>query len=416
MCANCVQIFDPGNAIITSKMATLKLALDMRRAKNDGTFPLVFKLSVNRETTYITTGISVKPTEFHAESNLIIGNPKANEVLMKLDAQYRNRFYQYIINNQGHEQIVDAKAYILNKQLEEFTVAEYWEIIIGDMKEAGRDGGVKVYQQSLNTIRQEINLDLPFTGLSYKDVMNLESRLYKRGMSINGASVYLRTFRAVCNKAIDQEIVNLEWYPFRKHKMRKEKTVPRVMTMDEIKKYFALNLSLNHSSYIYWNIGKLIFMLRGINMRDLMLLKPDSVKNGRIIYRRAKTGKLYSIQVTPEIAATLATFTPNETLLGLITPSHLTADDKINHFKQKVKVTNKHLKKIGVLLGVVEPMSTYVFRYTYANVAKQLGYSKDLIAEALGHEYGNSVTGIYLEQFDNDVVDKMNQELISAIS
>jgi len=56
-----------------------------------------------------------------------------------------------------------------------------------------------------------------------------------------------------------------------------------------------------------------------------------------------------------------------------------------------------------------------VFRYSYANVAKQLGYSKDLIAEALGHEYGNSVTGIYLEQFDNDIVDKMNQELIKYI-
>lgn len=415
MCANCVQIFDLGNAINPYNMATLKLALDMRRAKKDGTFPLVFKLSVNREKSYITTGISVKPTEFHAESNLIIGNPKANEVLMKLDVQYRNRFYQYIINNQGHEQIADAKAYILNKQPEEFTVYEYWENIIGNMKEAGRDGGVKVYQQSLNTIKQEINLDIPFSGLSYKDVMNLENKLYKRGMSVNGASVYLRSFRAVCNKAINQDIVNLEWYPFRKHKMKKQKTVPRVLTMDEIKRYFALNLSTTHCSYKYWNIGKLIFMLRGINMRDLMLLKPDCVKNGRIIYRRAKTGKLYSIQINTEIASALATFTPNETLLGLITPSNLTADEKINHFKQKVKVTNKHLKKLGVIIAVSEPISTYVFRYTYANVAKQLGYSKDLIAEALGHEYGNSVTGIYLEQFDNDVVDKMNQKLINAV-
>jgi integrase len=283
------------------------------------------------------------------------------------------------------------------------------------MKEAGRDGGVKVYQQSLNTIKQEINLDIPFSGLSYKDVMNLENKLYKRGMSVNGASVYLRSFRAVCNKAINQDIVSLEWYPFRKHKMKKQKTVPRVLTMDEIKRYFALNLSTTHCSYKYWNIGKLIFMLRGINMRDLMLLKPDCVKNGRIIYRRAKTGKLYSIQINTEIASALATFTPNETLLGLITPSNLTADEKINHFKQKVKVTNKHLKKLGVIIAVSEPISTYVFRYTYANVAKQLGYSKDLIAEALGHEYGNSVTGIYLEQFDNDVVDKMNQELISAV-
>ena len=56
-----------------------------------------------------------------------------------------------------------------------------------------------------------------------------------------------------------------------------------------------------------------------------------------------------------------------------------------------------------------------VFRYSYANVAKQLGYSKDMIAEALGHEYGNSVTGIYLEQFDLRVVDNMNQALMYAI-
>ncbi|MFM1947024.1 MAG: hypothetical protein RL207_1307 [Bacteroidota bacterium] len=397
-------------------MATLTLALDMRRAKKDGTFPLVFKLSVNREKSYITTGISVKPTEFHTESNLIIGNPKANELLMNLDTQYRTRFYQYIINNQGHEQLSEAKAFILNRQPEEFTVAEYWDNLINNMKVAGRDGGVKIYQQSLSTISKEINLDIPFTALSYKDVMNLETKLYKRGMSINGASVYLRTFRAVCNKAINQDIVKLEWYPFRKHRMRKEKTVPRVMTMEEIKSYFSLNLPPTHPSYTYWNIGRLIFMLRGINLRDLILLKPECLKNGRLIYRRAKTGKLYSIQVTPEITATLSTFTPNETLLGVLTRAQLNSSFKINHFQQFLKVTNKHLKNIGAFLEVNEPISTYVFRYTYANLAKQLGYSKDLIAEALGHEYGNSVTGIYLEQFDNDVVDRMNQGLIAAVS
>lgn len=397
-------------------MATLKLALDTRRAKKDGTFPLVFKLFINKEQSNITTGISVKPTEFHAESNLIIGNPKANELLMNLDTQYRTRFYQYIINHQGHEQMAEAKAYILNKQPEEFTVAEYWENLIGNMTIAGRDGGVKIYQQSLSTIRKEINLNIPFAALSYKDVMNLETKLYKRGMSVNGASVYLRTFRAVCNKAINQDIVKLEWYPFRKHRMRKEKTVPRVMTMGEIKSYFALNLPPTHPSYTYWNIGRLIFMLRGINLRDLILLKPECMKNGRLIYRRAKTGKLYSIQVTPEITATLSTFTPKETLLGVLTGAQLNSSFKINHFQQFLKVTNKHLKNIGAFLEVNEPISTYVFRYTYANLAKQLGYSKDLIAEALGHEYGNSVTGIYLEQFDNDVVDRMNQGLIAAVS
>ena len=86
------------------------------------------------------------------------------------------------------------------------------------------------------------------------------------------------------------------------------------------------------------------------------------------------------------------------------------------HFYQRIKVINKHLDKLGNLLGFEEKLTTYVFRYSYANVAKQLGYSKDLIAEALGHEYGNSVTGIYLEQFDLKVVDNMNQALIDSVS
>ena len=67
------------------------------------------------------------------------------------------------------------------------------------------------------------------------------------------------------------------------------------------------------------------------------------------------------------------------------------------------------------MINSPEPLSTYVFRYSYANILKQQGYSKDLIAEALGHEYGNSVTGIYLEQFDNDVIDEMNQRVVNAV-
>ena len=75
---------------------------------------------------------------------------------------------------------------------------------------------------------------------------------------------------------------------------------------------------------------------------------------------------------------------------------------------QKRKLINQHLKKIGQNIGTKKTLYLSLFRYSYANIAKQLGYSKDLIAEALGHEYGNAVTGIYLEPFDLDEVDEMN--------
>jgi integrase/recombinase XerD len=38
-----------------------------------------------------------------------------------------------------------------------------------------------------------------------------------------------------------------------------------------------------------------------------------------------------------------------------------------------------------------------------------------MIAEALGHEYGNSVTGIYLEQFDLEIADSMNEKIIASV-
>jgi hypothetical protein len=41
-----------------------------------------------------------------------------------------------------------------------------------------------------------------------------------------------------------------------------------------------------------------------------------------------------------------------------------------------------------------------------------MGYSNELIAEALGHEYGNKITNIYLDTFEEEVLDAMHQQVI----
>ena len=154
----------------------------------------------------------------------------------------------------------------------------------------------------------------------------------------------------------------------------------------------------------------------GINITDLLLLSSDNIKRDRIIYKRAKTGKLYSIRMTKEITCLLKLFNPTQTLLGVIPDKDLQKGSQlIDIITQKRKVINNHLRCLGLMIAANESISTYVFRYTYANIAKQLGYSKDLIAEALGHEYGNSVTGIYLEQFDAELIDQMNAHITDAV-
>ena len=107
----------------------------------------------------------------------------------------------------------------------------------------------------------------------------------------------------------------------------------------------------------------------------------------------------------------------NVTLLGRLTKVELEDKARVSLIiKQKNKTFNEHLAKLSSMVGCKEKITGYVFRYTWANLAKQCGYSRDLIAEALGHEYGNRVTGIYLQGYDLELVDEMNERIISAIT
>jgi hypothetical protein len=73
-------------------MATLSLVLDKRRAKQDGTFPLVFRVGVGRKNSFIKTGIYILENQFDASNNLIKGSNTLNEQLYQLDKLYKSFF------------------------------------------------------------------------------------------------------------------------------------------------------------------------------------------------------------------------------------------------------------------------------------------------------------------------------------
>ena len=397
-------------------MATLNLTLDTRRARKDGTYPLVFRVRVEDKFCDIGTDFKIFKEQFDLKTNSLVNDIESNILLDQLKTHYLKRLRTYTAENLGCNDLKSMKAFLINKQLSEYTIIEFWNKQIESMMASGRYGGAKIYKTSLSVISQAIDLNVSFSKLKYQSILELESKLFKRGVSVNGISVYMRTFRAICNKAIHFDIVGFEWYPFRKYKVRKEKTTPRVITITEMKRYFHLDLKPSDPLYKSWLIGKLIFMLRGINIKDLLLISHNNIKSGRIIYKRAKTGKLYSVEILPEMQETMNLFKSNNTLLGVLSDAELKNTDKlVDVIVQKRKVINAHLKKLGELINSKESLSTYVFRYSYANISKQLGYSKDLIAEALGHEYGNSFTGIYLELFDNEIVDEMNRRVIDSV-
>ena len=398
-------------------MATLNLILDKRRTNKDNNYPLVFRIYAGKKSRDLSTGIKILENQFNSKSGEILGDFMTNNTLQKLKVDYLQKLNLYTLKNNGVENVQELKDFLLNKLKGEKTIKSFWEEQINSLNSIGKTSNAKSYKTAFNIIGKHINLNNSFNKITYKVLVELELELYKRGMTTNGISVYMRAFKAIYNKAINLDIVGYEYYPFRKFKIKKSATTPRVINITELKAYFNLNLDKNSPYYKSWLIGKLIFMMRGINSIDLLMLNNSNIKNGRIIYRRAKTKKIYSIPLLPEMIDVLKEFTPNETsILNTVNKTELENPIAfVELIAQKRKVINAHLKKIGKMIVSNEPITTYVFRYSFSNVAKQLGYSKDMISEALGHNYGNSTTSHYLEHFYQEELDKLTVNVINAV-
>ena len=163
----------------------------------------------------------------------------------------------------------------------------------------------------------------------------------------------------------------------------------------------------------YRDMFMLIFYLRGINVCDLSLLK--TIDDGRINYRRSKTGKLYSINVEPEALAIINKYRGTNHLLYIL--------DKYKNHEDYYRRLNRELKKIGpftvtghgkkTYTPLFPGISSYWARHTWATIAAEIDIPKETIAAGLGHG-SNTVTDIYIK-FDEKKVDVANRKIIDAI-
>jgi integrase len=147
----------------------------------------------------------------------------------------------------------------------------------------------------------------------------------------------------------------------------------------------------------------LIFYLIGINMADLVRATWKDVRDGRLEYKRAKTGRLYSIKLEPEALAIIKKYKGKERLLkeferNVIEPVH-------------IQMVNKWIRDVSGLPDI----TTYWARHSWATIAASLDVPKETISAALGHELGSKITSIYID-FDQKKVDEANRKVIDHLN
>ena len=168
----------------------------------------------------------------------------------------------------------------------------------------GNFGTAHVYRSSLNAIiAYRGKDDFAFNEVTSEWLKGFEVYLRSRGCSWNTVSTYLRTFRAVYNRAVD-----LHRAPYVPHLFRSVYTGTRAdhkraLSDEDMKKVFA---DLSRSSGVSLGLRRaqeffiLMFLLRGIPFVDLAYLRKSDLRDNVITYRRRKTGRPLSVTLTPE--------------------------------------------------------------------------------------------------------------------
>ena len=386
-------------------MATLSYLFDRRSVKKDGTSPLKVLVNVRKTNIMFSVGIDLLPSQWNNEKKIVIKHPRKvflntylTEMLVKGE--------EILMTEQKKQGTALSKIQVkelmsslfCNCKEQEGNVVGMFKRMINDKSKRKRTQ--EIYAVTLRKIEKYLGKDaksLTFEDINLKWLKKFEEWLITDCPHVNARAIHFRNLRAVFNKAIEEDLtIN---YPFRKFKIGKEPTRKRALTVEQLRSLRNLKLKPYQEKYV--DVFFLMFYLMGINGIDLLNATPDQVMNGRLEYKRAKTGTLYSIKLEPEALEIIKKYKGKQHLL---------------RFCDKLKSYRLFMCKMNMCLDKLIPGCTsYYARHSVASIAAELDVPLDTIARMLGHmDSTRRVTLIYVD-FNQNKVDEANRKVIDYV-
>ena len=259
--------------------------------------------------------------------------------------------------------------------------------------------------------------DCTFESVDKKWIVSYIDHERGKGRKDNGIQTDIQILKFVFNRAIEDELTDK--FPFRGVSVKKEQTKKRCLSLEQLRA--IRDFKLAGKKAMYRDCFMLSFYLIGINISDLLFLPKTSLKNGRIIYKRNKTGKLYDIKVEPEAMEIIARHKSRkkDRLLSFLEEGDATIT---NTFANNL---TRHLRTIGekerhsyyvTVHPIEEGITSYWSRHTWATMASELDIPMEVIGRSLGHSlWDNAVTSTYIK-YDTKKIDEANRKVIDYLN
>ena len=289
------------------------------------------------------------------------------------------------------------------------------------LRESGNYGTAHIYRSSMSAILAfNESGNLPFRKVTPEFLKSFEAYLRGRNCSWNTVSTYMRTLRAVYNRAVDRRIAPYVPHHFRyvytgtradKKRALEKEDMERLMK-DIPKQLHSGNRELQRARGFFI----LMFLLRGMPFVDLAYLKKHDIDGNVLTYRRGKTGRMLTVTLLPEAVKLIKQHMNTDPafpyLFSLISSKEGT-EEAYKEYQLALRNFNYQLMILKQVLGLTTDLSSYTARHTWATMAYYCEVHPGVISEAMGHS-SITVTETYLKPFKNKKIDEANVMVFSS--
>lgn len=383
---------------------------------------LYYQITHDRVVRQINPGYKLYPTEWHSFTSQIVVPPNAEEsryhYLLALQNNLKKetaRLAEIIVrlNRTDSAYTADRIVELYNLRSDNDSFLLFTRNLIVQLKQIGKIRTAETYTCALNSfIRFQGETDLLWEAVDSNLMIEYEVYLKAEGVCPNTSSYYMRSLRAIYNRAVEKELT-IQRYPFKHVYTGIDKTVKRAVPVTVIRQIRNLNLEHNPMLDYARDIFMFSFYTRGMSFVDMAYLKKKDLHNGILSYRRQKTNQQLFIKWEKPMQEIIDKYDTTGTpyLLPIIKD---VGKDERRQYKNASHLVNCKLKKIGAQLGLTIPLTTYVARHGWASIAKSKNIPISTISEAMGHDSENT-TRIYLASLNTSVIDKANSLIIKSI-
>ena len=300
-------------------------------------------------------------------------------------------------------------------------VLTFMKQVANGLQVEGNFGTAHVYRSSLNAIiAYRGKSDLFFSEVTSEWLKGFEVHLRNRGCSWNTVSTYMRTFRAVYNRAVNLRKAPYVPYLFRFVYTGTRADHKRALADDDMKKIFVnlsrkpgVSLPVRQAQELFI----LMFLLRGMPFVDLAYLRKSDLRDNVITYRRRKTGHPLSVTLTPEAMILIKKYMNRDSsspYLFSFLKSREGTKEAYREYQLALRSFNQRLMLLGELLGLGDKLSSYTARHTWATTAYYCEIHPGIISEAMGHS-SITVTETYLKPFQDKKIDEANKQVLDFV-